>query len=106
MTDEDISLLEADIAGTLGANEAVRVQRHAVAHKKAEIPGGLEKLVEDVQQEVMDLHIRSVWPPCPAHANHPLWFSGRAWRCPADATVFVALGSLASSSSHPQHKST
>jgi len=57
--------------------------------------------VGDVQQEILDLHVRTVWPPCPAHPQHPLWFTDGAWRCPVDANTVVALGSLAPDPTNP-----
>lgn len=101
MDDADLSLLEADIANTLGATHASRVRRRAAELKELDVPATLEKLVGDIQQEILDLHLRSVWPLCPAHPQHPLWFTEGAWRCPANAATSVALGSLAPMPKHP-----
>src|SRR4051812_32733631 len=39
----------------------------------------IEKVVEDVQQDILDSII--VWPVCPHHPNHPLWFHDGGWYC-------------------------
>jgi hypothetical protein len=101
MIDDDIALLESDIARTVGVAEAPRVRRRAAEIIAFGLPLELEKLVDDVQQEILDLHIRTVWPACPAHPQHPLWFSEGAWRCRVQSTIAVALGSLASTPTNP-----
>jgi len=101
MNSTDLSLLETDIANTLGAIHATRVRRRGSELEMLDVSVSLEKLVGDVQQEILDLHLRTVWPPCPAHPNHPLWFTDGAWRCPVDANTLVALGSLVSLPTNP-----
>jgi hypothetical protein len=94
MTEADLALLETDIANTIGASHTARVRRRAAELSELDIAPTLEQLVGDVQQEILDLHLRTVWPPCPAHPQHPLWFADGAWRCSVDASTAVALGSL------------
>jgi len=53
----------------------------------------VERLVEDVQQDILDGV--EVWPPCPQHPNHPLWYHDGAWYCDQAGTPIAALGSLA-----------
>jgi hypothetical protein len=52
------------------------------------------KVLEDVQQRLHDEFIDTTWPACPQHPNHPLGFTGGAWRCPRDAAVVAELGEL------------
>jgi len=51
-----------------------------------------EKVVEDVQQDILDSII--VWPPCPHHPNHPLWYHDGAWFCEQEKTRIAAVGAL------------
>jgi hypothetical protein len=51
-----------------------------------------EKVVEDVQQDILDSIV--VWPVCPHHPNHPLWLHDGAWYCEQDNVMVAALGSL------------
>ena len=52
----------------------------------------VERLVEDVQQDILDGV--EVWPPCPQHPNHPLWYHDGAWHCDQEKTAVAPLGSL------------
>jgi len=51
-----------------------------------------EKVVEDVQQDILDSII--VWPVCPRHPNHPLWFHDGSWVCEQGNVTVAALGAL------------
>jgi hypothetical protein len=53
-----------------------------------------EKLVEDVQQDILDLFIDTTWPRCPHHLRHPLWFHDGAWFCDQDKLPIAPLGEL------------
>lgn len=53
-----------------------------------------EKVVGDVQQELMDTHVDTTWPTCPRHPNHPLWFHDNSWFCDADGVALARLGGL------------
>ena len=93
-----IALLKQDIAATLGASHAARVD--ARAHML--LPFGADwprdafaaKLIDDVQQEFHDTFVDTTWPHCPAHPNHPLWFEDGAWRCNTSGAAVAALGDL------------
>ena len=51
-----------------------------------------EKVVEDVQQDILDSIV--VWPVCPRHPNHPLWLHDGAWYCEQDKVKVAGLGAL------------
>ena len=53
-----------------------------------------EKVVEDVQQGLMDMFVDTTWPACPRHPNHPLWFHDDAWHCERDREPLAPLGGL------------
>jgi hypothetical protein len=53
-----------------------------------------EKVVEDVQQDLMDTFVDTTWPTCPRHPNHPLWFHDDAWHCERDREPLAPLGGL------------
>jgi len=56
----------------------------------------IEKVVEDVQQDLMDQFIDTTWPRCPRHFRHPLWYHDGAWFCDQDNAVIAKLGELPS----------
>jgi hypothetical protein len=35
-----------------------------------------------------------VWPACPRHSNHPLWYRDGAWWCDQDDMQVAPLGKL------------
>ena len=51
-----------------------------------------EKIVEDVQQDILDSII--VWPPCPHHPNHPLWYHDGNWVCEQEQVSIATVGAL------------
>jgi hypothetical protein len=51
-----------------------------------------EKVVEDVQQDILDSIV--VWPPCPHHPNHPLWFHNGSWHCEQLGVAIAPVGAL------------
>ena len=51
-----------------------------------------EKVVEDVQQDILDSMI--VWPPCPRHPNHPLWYHDGNWVCEQEQVCIATVGAL------------
>jgi hypothetical protein len=55
----------------------------------------VEKVVEQVQEELHDCHLDTTWPACPRHHRHPLWCHGDAWTCDQDRVVVAPLGALA-----------
>src|SRR5438034_5088833 len=54
----------------------------------------VEKVVEDVQQRLHDDWVDTVWPRCPRHGTHPLWFHDGAWFCDKDRVPVAQLGAL------------
>ena len=101
-------LVLADVAASVNTTDAEEVAQQA--KRRAEILDILdrsdsrgERLVEDVQQVIHDLHIDTVWPRCPLHGNHPMWLHGGEWACPVTNTPIVTLGKFGSvSSTDPQ----
>jgi len=55
-----------------------------------------QKVVDDFQQYIHDMHIDTTWPACPRHPNHPLDYKHEtgAWCCPRDGMVIFPLGEL------------
>jgi len=53
-------------------------------------------VVDQFQQAVHDEQWDTVWPACPRHPNHPLWYDARleAWCCTTDHVVVAPLGGL------------
>ena len=52
------------------------------------------KVVEDVQQRLVDEHIVTTWPGCPVHRRHPLWLGDGAWHCERDRRLIAPPGEL------------
>lgn len=92
---EDLRLLERDVVSTVGEKyRALVAQNAASARPFNEGAAFLERVAEQVQQDLMDWHVHTTWPPCPRQPNHPLWFSDGAWRCERDH-VQIPLGQIA-----------
>lgn len=89
------TLLVRDVVTTLGATRRAVVVDRANEVRALDLVDAGTKLVEDIQQYVHDSHIDTTWPQCPAHRNHPLWYSAGQWRCSEPDGPRVALGSLA-----------
>jgi hypothetical protein len=73
------------------------------AGQEESIPHVVAWVVEAVQDDLIegsgDLPRAVVWPRCPAHPNHPLWFGPEfspdsAWTCPESGRAVAALGAL------------
>lgn len=88
-----IRLLEADIAATLGPQYRDWARGRAATVSELDVHDKSQKLVDDVQDLILEL-VQSEWPMCPRHPHHPLWFEEGAWRCKAEPSIVVALGSL------------
>jgi hypothetical protein len=92
--------LRRDVEATLGAHAAhVDAEIDECAAEIEDLEGfegadAAQKLVDDVQQYVHDTFISTAWPPCLAHAQHPLEYSDGWWRCPRDGTPAAELGAL------------
>lgn len=91
----DLDLLEHDVASTVGEQYRTLVARYARTQRT--FARGTElvaRVADEVQQELMDTFVDTVWPSCPDQPNHPLWFQDRAWCCERDR-VRMPLGELA-----------
>ena len=88
------ALLLEDVAHTLGEQHQAAVLARAAELREADLATP-EKLVEDVQQYFHDACVDTVWPACPRHGQHPLWFRAGVWWCEAEQTPVVPLGRLA-----------
>ncbi len=88
-----IQLLERDLAATLGARYVPWVRRRAQTVAVLHVVDRPQKLVDDIQDDVLEL-VQNVWPACPRHRNHPLWFEDGAWRCKAASSIEIPLGEL------------
>jgi len=119
-TSRIVQLLLRDAVGTLG--EHVRAEVESTASFTAELarermlpveagshwsasPGDTlaeaqeyfdQSVVEKFQQAVHDEQWDTVWPACPRHPNHPLWYDAdlEAWCCTSDNVMIAPLGGL------------
>ena len=91
---EFVTKLEADVRRTLGAAHVSAVRAFAKSFALLDRDDFDDKVAEDVQQYVMDSHLHTTWPPCPAHPQHPLWYEKGAWRCASDASIVIPVGRL------------
>jgi hypothetical protein len=92
--EEVIRRLEQDLERTVENTHAPLVA-DIVARMRHSDGASVQKLVDDVQQDVHDLFIDTTWPACPRHQRHPLWFRDGAWWCETDAVAVAKLGELA-----------
>ena len=88
-------LLEADVVATLG--ELYRpVVRDAIEHLYCSDPSAYEeRIVDSVQEEILESWIDTTWPACPRHSRHPLVYQEGGWWCQQDRVVLCKLGELA-----------
>ena len=89
-----VPLLERDVASTVGESH-----RHVVASvaddvRELDVPDRAEKVVGDVQQYLQDARVDPVWPRCPRHGRHPLWYRSGEWWCVEDGVAVARLGEL------------
>jgi len=91
-----IRLLAQDVTATLGTGHEDRIRDTAVRVRgfRDDPDDYLEKVVEDVQQELHDLFIDPTWPRCPVHSQHPLWLRDGHWMCTQTDTRIAAFGEL------------
>ena len=77
------SLLEMDVAATIGGNHSKEIAAVAWPVRVfADTPDEYEqRVVDDLQQWFHDAFFDTSWPNCPDHPHHPLWFSHGWWRC-------------------------
>lgn len=89
-----IPLLENDVVATLG--EPYRqIVRPAVQDLFYEGPDYDEKIVDAVQEEIIETRIDTTWPACPRHGRHPLFYHEDGyWWCDQDRVPLCKLGDL------------
>lgn len=91
-----VPLLEADVVATLGERYR-HVMRDATKHPVyASDPTEYEeRIVDNVQEEILESWIDATWPACPRHGRHPLVYHEGGWWCQQDRVVLCKLGELA-----------
>lgn len=105
LTKEDearvVELLTRDLRSTLGAGyEALARSTAARLRESGAAEYYVQRVVDDVQQQVHDEYIDTDWPACPLHDRHPLWFRGGGWWCETDGSFIASLGALPTSKGH------
>jgi hypothetical protein len=90
-----IALLEADVRHTVGSLH-VRLVADVAARLAAGWPApDTMRLVEQVQEELLETWVDTTWPACPRHGRHPLDFHADGWWwCYADGVAVCRLGAL------------
>ena len=101
-TEEDerqvIILATRDLQNTLGPGYENIAQSHASRLREfGTAEDYVERVVNNVQQEIHDEFIDTSWPRCPRHPHAPLWFRDGGWWCEHDGELIAALGSLPAS---------
>ena len=91
---EVISLLERDVASTIGESHRAVVASVAEDVRELAVTNEAEQVVADVQQYFHDARVDAVWPRCPRHARHPLWYRNGSWWCVEDGVAVARLGEL------------
>lgn len=89
-----LELLTRDVVATVGERHRSLVGDAAAAVGVLEIDDLDNKLVEDVQQALMDTFVDTCWPECPRHGSHPLWYRAGGWWCEKDRAEVCRLGAL------------
>ena len=95
---EILGRLERDVRRTVGARHVHLVAEQAALAATLDSDHLESKVVEDVQQVIHDSLIDIIWPTCPHHRRHPLWFHDGAWWCQETSVQVAALGDLLPSS--------
>ena len=93
--EDALPLLRRDIARTLGVANAAVADDVARDIALLDLTDTTAKLVNDVQQHFHDQRIDPLWPACPHHHRHPLWYRAGAWWCAQDNVQVARLGELA-----------
>jgi hypothetical protein len=78
-----VSLLLHDVSNTVGDGYQAVIARVAAKHRLSatDLADYHSSVVDEVQQHMHDTFADTTWPRCPAHPNHPMWFSAGWWRC-------------------------
>jgi hypothetical protein len=91
---ETVARLELDVTRTLGEKYRDFVGHAEELVRILEIGDPSSKIVEEVQQRIHDEFMDTVWPACPRHSNHPLWYEAGWWWCQQDGVQVAPLGGL------------
>ena len=90
-----VPLLEADVVATLGERYR-HVVRDATAGIYCSDPSDYdERIVDNVQEQILESWIDTTWPACPRHGRHPLVYQEGGWWCQQDRVVLCKVGELA-----------
>ena len=78
-----VRVLTLDVTATISAGAAVIVASHAKEARQfaSSTDDYRQRVVDAVQQEIHNTFVDTVWPACPHHDRHPLWFSEGWWHC-------------------------
>ena len=99
-----VPLLEADVVATLGELYR-RLVREAIEHLYCSDPSAYEeRIVDSVQEEILESWIDTTWPACPRHGRHPLVYQEGGWWCQQDRVVLCKLGELATIIPSSEHR--
>src|SRR5919206_4643576 len=92
----DVKAVHGDDHQQLIRDEADRVREFKREYDPAcDAESYADKVVEDVQQRLMDEFIDTTWPACPRHGKHPLWYRDGSWWCEKDGVAVAPPGGLA-----------
>ena len=100
-----VPLLDADVVATLG--ELYRhIVRDATNHPVyCSDPSDYgERIVDNVQEQILESWIDTTWPACPRHGRHPLVYHEGGWWCERDRVVLCKLGELATLLPAPERR--
>jgi hypothetical protein len=92
--DDILPLLQRDVAATLGPTHVQVIAGIAADVRELHVKGEGAKVVNDVQEYFHDTFVDTVWPACPRHTKHPLWYRDGAWWCVEDGVAVARLGEL------------
>lgn len=100
-----VPLLEADVVATLGELHR-HVVRDATNHRiYCSNPSDYEeRIVDTVQEAILESWIDTTWPACPRHGRHPLVYQEGGWWCEQDRLVLCNLGELATIIHPSEHR--
>src|SRR5262249_12781138 len=91
------ALLRADVVATTRDADPSLVDRNAARIAQLDIADPVQRLVDDVQQELHDTFVDIMWPACPRHRTHPLMCRDAIWQCQVEQIAVAPLGALAPS---------
>ena len=96
-----LELLARDLACTKatdhrGAAPATTVEVRDLYQPRADesVDELAQRVIEAIQQVLLDSDDEILWPACPRQPAHPLRFRDHAWRCERNNEAFSQLGGL------------